>query len=248
MGYFGKHSGEVVVRILAPLLLAVALVTPAHAKPELHGTWSVAIDGQPLVVTFENGGTGKVNGQPMKWQTFGQMLFVQQQGLQAVAYSFQAQGDKLNVGGGDLNGTVTLTRGTAAADAAKKKAASAPAAKAPAAAGGNGQELVGKWCKMSTFTANSGGSQRSSCFELKGDGTYVYRYEGSMSGNTGSTASQSSDAGRWKVAGNQLTAQSRGGSVNTYTLEKRNHPKNKRDPMICLNGECYVTFYNKPAW
>jgi hypothetical protein len=30
--------------------------------------------------------------------------------------------------------------------------------------------------------------------------------------------------------------------------EKRNHPKNKRDPMICLNGECYVTFSNKPPW
>jgi len=27
-----------------------------------------------------------------------------------------------------------------------------------------------------------------------------------------------------------------------------NHPKNKRDPMICLNGECYVSYYNKPAW
>ena len=236
------------MRILAPLLLAVVLVTHAHAQSPLLGTWSVAIDGQPLVVTFENGGTGKVNGRPMKWQALGQLLFVQQQGQQAVTYSFQVQGDKLKVSGGDLNGVATLTRGTAAADAAKKQAASAPAAKAPAAAGGNGQELVGKWCKMSTFSANSGGSQRSTCFELRADGTYLYQHESSMSATTGATASQSADAGRWKVAGNQLTAQSRSGSVNTYTLEKRNHPKNKRDPMICLNGECYVTFYNKPAW
>jgi len=236
------------MRILAPLLLAVALVTHAHAQSPLLGTWSIAIDGQPLVVTFENGGTGKVNGQPMKWQTFGQLLFVQQQGQQAVTYSFQVQGDKLNVSGGDLKGVATLTRGTAAADAAKKQQA-AKAAKGPAAAAsGNGQELVGKWCKMSTFSANSGGSQRSTCFELKADGTYLYQHESSMSATTGATASQSADAGRWKVSGNQLTAQSRSGSVNTYTLEKRNHPKNKRDPMICLNGECYVTFYNKPAW
>ena len=237
------------MRILAPLLLAIALVTHAHAQSPLLGTWSIAIDGQPLVVTFENGGTGKVNGQPMKWQTFGPLLFVQEQGKQAVSYSFQVQGDKLNVSGGDLNGVATLTRGTAAADAAKKQAAVAPAAKGPGtAAGGNGQELVGKWCKMSTFSANSGGSQRSTCFELRADGTYLYQHESSMSATTGATASQSADAGRWKVAGNQLTAQSRSGSVNTYTLEKRNHPKNKRDPMICLNGECYVTFYNKPAW
>jgi hypothetical protein len=86
----------------------------------------------------------------------------------------------------------------------------------------------------------------------KADGTYAYQHEGSMSANApgmwGGTASQSSDAGRWNVSGNQLTAQSQRGTVNTYTLEKRNHPKNKRDPMICLNGECYVTYYNKPAW
>ena len=30
--------------------------------------------------------------------------------------------------------------------------------------------------------------------------------------------------------------------------EKRSHLKNKRDPMLCLNGECYVTFSNKPPW
>jgi hypothetical protein len=187
----------------------------------------------------------------MQWQALGKLLFVQQQGGQVVTYSFEVKGDKLNVAGGDLAGMITLGRGTAAADAAKaKQAAAKPAAgtATAAAASGNGQELVGKWCKMSTFSANAGGSQRSACFELRADGTYRYQYEGSMSGTTGSTASQSSDAGRWKVDGNQLVAQSQRGAVNSYTLEKRNHPKNKRDPMICLNGECYVTFYNKPPW
>lgn len=48
--------------------------------------------------------------------------------------------------------------------------------------------------------------------------------------------------------GARLTAHSRSGKVASYALEKRNHPKNKRDPMICLDGQCYVTFYNKPAW
>ena len=67
-------------------------------------------------------------------------------------------------------------------------------------------------------------------------------------GMSGGTASQASDAGRWSYNGAQLTAQSRSGKVSSYTLEKRNHPKNKRDPMICLDGTCYVTFYNKPAW
>jgi hypothetical protein len=239
------------MRLLASLLLVAAL--QAHANPALHGTWSAAIDGQPLVVTFEANGSGKVNASPMRWQVLGPMLFVQQQGGQPITYVYEAKGDRVTVSGGDLAAPVTLTKGTAAADAAKAKLASAKPPPSSAASSGNGQELVGKWCKMSTFTANQGGgSQRSTCFELRADGTYTYQHEGSMSatapGMWGGTSSQSSDAGRWKFAGNQLTAQSQRGTVNTYTLEKRNHPKNKRDPMICLDGECYVTFYNKPPW
>ena len=173
------------------------------------------------------------------------MLFVEQQG-QVATYQFQIKDEKLSVAGGNLTGVVVLTRGTAAADTARAK--QAKAAPKASTASGNGQELVGKWCKMTNFNANSGGSSRSTCFELKPDGSYTYRYEGSMSATTGATASQSSDAGRWKVSGNQLVAQSQRGTTNTYTLEKRNHPKNKNDPMICLNGECYVTSYNKPPW
>ena len=222
-------------------LLITAIALAAQASPALHGTWSATVDGQPLVVTFEPNGGGKVNGTPMKWQTMGKVLFAQQQGGQVMTYSFEVKGDKLHVAGGDLNAPVALSRGA-------PKLASSTKAPSPAAASSGGQELVGKWCKMTNFSANTGGSSRSTCFELRPDGTYLYQHEGSMSGTTGSMASQSSDAGRWKLSGNQLTAQSRSGQVNTYTLEKRNHPKNKRDPMICLNGECYVTFYNKPAW
>jgi len=236
------------MRLLAFTLLVAA--TAAQANPALHGTWSTALDGHPYVVVFKPDGSGSFNGKPLKWQAMGKLLFVQAQGEQAQSYSWDVKDGKLSVAGGKLNGVVTLSKGTAAADAAKAKLAAAPAAAKAggAAVSGNGQELVGKWCLMSTFTANSGGSQRTTCFELKPDYTYTYRHEGSMSGSTGSTASQSSDAGRWKVSGNQLVATSQNGRTNTYALEKRNHPKNKRDPMICLNGECYVTYYNKPAW
>ena len=233
------------------LVLVLAFSLHARANPALHGTWSAAVEGQPLVVVFEPGGKGNVNGKPMQWQALGRLLFLQQQGEDTVSYSYEVKDGKLSVGGGDLSGVVVLEKGTRAADAAKKALKAAKAAPAKASAGG-GQELVGKWCKMSTLTTSSGGSQRSTCFELRADGTYTYQHEGSMSaqapGMYGGTASQSNDAGRWKVSGNQLVAQSQRGTTSTYTLEKRNHPKNKRDPMICLNGECFVTFYNKPAW
>lgn len=225
------------------LLFLLSFTLHAFANPALHGTWSAAVEGQSLVVVFEAGGRGKVNDVPMQWQALGPLLAIQQQGQDAVAYTYKVEGSRLSISGGDLATTVVLSRGNKPVVPAKAGTPS-PARSA--------QELVGTWCKMSTLTTNSGGSQRSTCFELRADGTYTYQHQGSMSaqapGMWGGTSSQGTDAGRWSVRGNQLTAQSQRGTVNTYTLEKRNHPKNKRDPMICLDGECYVTLYNRAPW
>ncbi|HEX2828208.1 MAG TPA: hypothetical protein VHP37_17770 [Burkholderiales bacterium] len=241
------------MRFLAVIVLGLVLAAPAFANPALHGTWSAAVDGQPLTVTFEPNGTGTVNGKPMKWQTLMRLLLVQQQGADVVSYSFDARPDSLTVSGGDLPGIVTMTRGTAAAEAAAKMAKATPQASAQGSSGGGGQDLVGRWCKGSNFTANSGGgSSRMTCIDLRADGTYTYQSQGSMSANApgmwGGTSSQSADSGRWSVAGNRITAQSRSGQTNSYTLEKRNNPKNRRDPMICLDGDCYTTYYNRPPW
>jgi len=234
---------------LATLIPALVITCSAYAaeNPALHGTWSAAsVNGRPLVVVFEAGGKGTINGAPMQWGTLAKGLFISQNG-QTAMYGFEIKDGNLRVSGGDLQGIATLTPGRAAYDAAAKKQEK-DSPKTKATGGGNGQELVGKWCNLAQMSNSSGGSSRMECFELRPDGTYVYNYEGSMSAATGSTASQSSDAGRWSYNGAQLTAQSRSGRTNTYNLEKRNHPKNKRDPMICLNGQCYVTYYNKPAW
>ncbi len=225
------------------LLLASA---PALANPALHGTWSAVVNGQPMVVSFAAGGGGTVDGQPMRWQTMGPVLFIEQDG-DVATYQFQVQKQQLSVSGGIFSGTVTFARGTAAAKSAK----GAPGG--PAAASGGGQELIGKWCKGGAFGASSGGGSSSmTCFELRGDGSYSYQHEGSISayssGMYGGSASQSSDAGRWSVSGNRFTARSQGGQVNTYTLEKRNHPKNPRDPMLCLDGDCYTTYFQRAPW
>jgi hypothetical protein len=237
------------------LALALFVTATAFASPALHGTWSAAnVEGQPLLVEFSPDGTGKANGQPIRWSTLGGALFVQQQNGQTASYGFKVEGEKLLVYAQGQAQATALTRGSGAYDAAMKKqkqqtaAATAGGAKGAAATSGNGQELVGKWCDMATMSNYQGGSSRMACFELKADGTYTYNAESSRSVSAGSTASQSSDAGRWSYKANQLIAQSRSGQTHTYNLEKRNHPKNKRDPMICLNGACYVTFYNKPAW
>jgi hypothetical protein len=234
------------MRTILAFLLALACAQ-AFANPALHGTWSAAeVDGKPLLVEFAAGGTGKANGQPIRWSALGGALFVQQNG-QTASYGFKVEGEKLLVYPQGQAQPVTLTRGSGAYDAAMKHQPK-PAAKAGSTASGNGQELVGKWCDVGAMSTGGGSSSRMACIELRADGTYTYNAESSRSVSAGSTASQSSDAGRWSYKGGQLIAQSRSGQTRTYSLEKRNHPKNKRDPMICLDGACYVTFYNKPAW
>ncbi|MFZ5722562.1 MAG: hypothetical protein ACOY33_02760 [Pseudomonadota bacterium] len=223
------------------LLCSVAAV----AGVALQGSWSGTADGEPLTVSFGANGAGTVNGAPMRWQLTGALLFVEQDGAVAT-YQVQQQGDRLLVSGGDFAAPVTLQRGTAAKPVAK--------AGKPAAGGGSAKagELVGKWCKGGSFSANAGGGSSSmTCFELKADGSYTYAHEGSMSayapGMWGGTSSQSNDAGRWSVSGGRLTATSNGGQTSSYALEKRNHPKN-RDPMICLDGDCYTTYWQKAPW
>jgi len=56
----------------------------------------------------------------------------------------------------------------------------------------------------------------------------------------GGTSSSSGDAGRWSESERSITAQSQTGITSTYQLEKRN-----RAPILCLDGECYLTYWQK---
>ena len=116
-----------------------------------------------------------------------------------------------------------------------------------AGAGSIAPELVGKWCYMANVYANDGGRQSNTCFVLNGDGTYAYHSETSSSGQYGSTASQADDQGHWVASGNTLTATSVSGKVSSYTFEKQNHPKT-HDPMLVVNGQAFVTYFQKPPW
>lgn len=213
----------------------------------LVGTWRGSLDGEDLVLDLRADGSGTLSGDPIRYQLLGNQLLVQSADGELMAYTTQQKGNTLVVSGGDLDGSIMLTRGKAAAKPQSKEA--------PSSAGGAGgvrKEMVGRWCYVSSFSANAGGgSQTERCFELRPDGSYVYNYENSMSANApgmwGGTTSSSGDQGRWTATANSLTAHSAGGGSTTYALEKRNHPKT-RDPMLCLNGDCYATHWQKPSW
>ena len=228
---------------IAALACAASL---AWANPALTGAWTALIDGQRVNATFDSKGGGQVDGRPIRYQVKGNMLLVEDKGEVAM-YQFQVQGSQLMVAGGQLPGMVTFSRGTIAATPQQQQAAQGGGGRGGAA------ELVGKWCKGSSFTANAGGgSQSSACFELRADGSYTYGSERSASayggGMWGGTSGSSGDSGRWTATATSITAHSRSGQVSTYQLEKRNHPKNRRDPMLCLDGDCYTTAWSRQPW
>jgi hypothetical protein len=115
------------------------------------------------------------------------------------------------------------------------------------AGGGRPRELVGKWCYQSSVNTGGGGRMSNICFELRTDGRYTYQGETSSSGPVASSASQEYDEGTWTATATTITAHSRSGRVTTFRLEKRNHPKTG-DPMLVLDGDAFVTFYQRPPW
>lgn len=109
------------------------------------------------------------------------------------------------------------------------------------------QELVGKWCYMANVQAQNGGRQSNTCVTLNANGTYEYYAETSSSNIYGGAGSQTRDSGTWTATASSLTAHSNTGAVKTYTIQKRNHPKTG-DPMLIVDGDAFVTFYQKKPW
>jgi len=195
----------------------------ATAGGSIVGTWR---NGQGSA-TFNADGTGTMDGQSGRYQTSGDRLtLIGAQGQLTLQYAIA--GDQLTLRGS--GGAIVLDR---------VKQESGP--------GSVHLELVGKWCWISVVSAQQGARQSNRCITLNGNGTYAYAGMTDSYNPYGGATSQSSDSGTWTATETTLTARSASGRVTVYQLEKRNHPKN-RDPMIVLNGDAFVTFYNKPPW
>ncbi|MEI6668676.1 MAG: hypothetical protein WCP29_11020 [Acidobacteriota bacterium] len=200
----------------------------------LVGSWQ----GPQGVTQIKADGTMLIQGTPYRYAVQGNTLtLVGNDGTLPIP--FQLNGDTLTV---SINGqTAVLTR----------MAANAPTA-TPGGGGSSIAELAGKWCYFSNFSANSGGGSMSNeCFVINANGTYAYHREGSMSayapGMYGGTASQTDDRGTVQLQGSTLMVTSQSQGPASYTLVKRNDQKTG-DAMLCLDGRCYVTAYNRPPW
>lgn len=201
-------------------------VNPLASKEQgLIGSWRTPHG----VMQFNADGTGSANGSPFRYQVEGSTVSMNSaDGF--VKLNFRVDGNAMTLIG--PAGQVNLSRVTESASG-----------------GGKSQpDLAGKWCYVSNVYATGGGARASnSCFTLNADGRYEYYGETDSYGPNGGATSQSSDRGTWTASENSITARSASGRVTTYTLERKNHPKNN-DPMLLLDGKAFVTFYQKAPW
>jgi hypothetical protein len=202
--------------------------SPAAPQPpqgSIVGSWRNARG----YAQFNADGTGTVDGQSGRYEIHGdQLTMVGAQGQLTVRYT--VQNDQLTLS--TAAGSIVLER-----------------AKPDTGEAGVRIELVGKWCWISQVYANNGGARQSNrCITLNGNGSYQYFGLVDSYNPYGGATSQTNDSGTWTATDSTLITRSVSGRVTSYRLEKRNHPKNVRDPMIVLNGEAFVTYYNKPPW
>ena len=206
----------------APPTWSAPAADPA-ASGSIVGSWRNATGS----ARFNADGTGMVDGQPGRYEVrVNQLTLIGADGR--ITLPFEVSGD-----------TLTLTVNSAAVKLNRVRET--------AGAGGILPELVGKWCWVTVVNAQQGARQSSQCYTLEANGAFAYAGGSDSYNPYGGVTSQSADSGTWTATETTLTARSRSGKTTVYMLEKRNHPKN-RDPMIVLNGQTFVTFYNKPPW
>lgn len=207
-------------------------------SPNLLGTWSV--NGETVVFNADK--TGTYNGNRFNYSISGNTLTTSDN-TGTTVFNYSVNGNNLTLVGGGVN--VIMQRGSANTNTSQSNTYNKNTG------GGIDQSIVGKWCWVNASSTYTSSSSSSKCIVLNGNGSYEYYAEGSISGygggGYGGSASQSGDRGTWKLEGNRIHVQSQAQGYKVYSFEKRNHPKNG-DPMIVVDGDTYVTFYQKVPW
>lgn len=206
-----------------------AAAAPVANQSGLTGDWQ----GPQGVVRFDANGGVFFGGQNYHYAVNGATLILTAADGQ-VPLAFQLNGDVMTLGSGSQSIRLTRLAGIPSTGGAR---------------GGVLPELVGKWCYQANVNATNGGARSSSqCFTLNANGTYQYFGESDSYNPFGGSTSNSSDEGTWTATETTITANSRYKPPVTYRLEKRNHPKNVNDPMLVLDGQAFVTAYQKAPW
>jgi len=221
--------------MIAAFSITAAAQGSKEAEASLIGYWK----GDEATVELRAKNVAIFNDQKLEWAANDKMIaLANDEGT--MSFPYVLKGDVLTVW---VDERKVIYRRIDAKDAV----GSSPSVSNPRVTGSISQDLVGKWCYSANVNASGGGRQSDICFTLKADGTYEYYGEASNSNAYGGSNSQSWDYGRWSATATTLTAISNSGKTTTYSLERRNHPKTG-DPMLMVDGDAFVTFYQKRPW
>jgi hypothetical protein len=219
------------------LILVLLTVQIGVSQNTLAGKW-ISSDGSELLLN--SNGKGSLAGDAFTYKHTASNLTAYNEYGESITYSYKINGTKLTVSGGDFDYPVTFTRSSAGNTSAAVKN------------GSTDQSIVGKWCWVNVAnTSYNNSSSHSRCIVIHANGTYEYSGESAYSGDGGSYTyganSQQSDNGTWSLNGNTITIVSQRDGKQVLPFQKKNHPKNG-DPMIVIDGDAYVTFYQKNPW
>lgn len=222
--------------IFTMILFVTSIVS---AQNSIIGTWNN--DEMGTLVFYANG-NGSFAGGDFTYTSTSNKIFAHSDDGD-FSYTYKFVNGELIISGGIFPQPVAFT---------KMKAGSNSTNAGNTKSGSIDKSIVGTWCWTNASGVNTNAtSSNTRCIVFNSDGTYQYTYEGSISGSNsgyyGGSASQSADHGTWKLNGNSISVISASAGAITYSFQKKNHPKTG-DPMIIINGDAYVTYYQRSPW
>jgi hypothetical protein len=217
--------------------IGLFIICLACAESNITGTWN---NDEVGALVFNANGNGSFAGGAFTFTSTATKIFASSDDGD-FTYNYKLVNGQLILSGGIFPAPVTFTK-------TKSSTSSSSSSKS----GSIDKSIVGTWCWTNASGVNSNATSSSTrCIVINGDGTYQYTYEGSISGYGGGyyggSASQSSDHGTWKLNGNTISVVSANEGAQTLSFQKKNHPKTG-DPMIVIDGDAYVTYYQKNPW
>jgi len=213
------------------------------AQQTIIGTWSNQENG---ILVFEQNGKGSYQGSVFNYFSNKKRIIVTDVDGEVYTFNYILEGNKLTLSGGIFAAPVVFTKGKNSTNKT-----STNNTQQTNKGGKIDMSIVGTWCWTNASSTYTSSSSNTKCIIIKGDGTYEYTYEGSISGYGGGyyggSNSQDYDRGTWKLNGNTIHVVSQKHGAASYSFQKRNHPKTG-DPMLVIDGESYVTYYQKSPW
>ena len=188
-----------------PLILAAQIGAKVQTQGKIHGLWQNSQFGYQMTLLLNADGSGEFDGEMIKFTTEGSKLSIIQQG-QATVYTFNLQGNSLNLSGGDLEKAITFTRG--GSNEQTTAVLSDPTTKKMNGGNTSTDELIGVWSgngETIEFKANA------QCLYLGN----TFPYEISQ-GHVILTTGQGKVMFAYSIEGNQLNLTANGRQV-TYS-------------------------------